>query len=144
MNGAESAIAEGGHVRFYGRRVMRLKRSLISIVILCLLSLGVLADDNDKVLKEHFEFSRDITVGDTVVKKGSYLVKYNADTGMLMFVDAEQHSKVVAKAKAEVVVREKDFESDQILIRNEGELVMLTGLRLGGQREEITIVGTAG
>ena len=123
---------------------MRLKRSLISIGILCLLSLGVLADDNDKVLKEHFEFSRDITVGDTVVKKGSYLVKYNADTGMLMFVDAEQHSKVVAKAKAEVVVREKDFDSDQSLIRNEGELVMLTGLRLGGQREEITIVGTAG
>ena len=123
---------------------MLLKRSLISIGILCLLSVGVLADDNDTVLKEHFEFSRDITVGDTLVKKGRYLVKYNPDTGMVKFVEADKHSKVVAKAKAEVVMREKDFESDQILIRNEGELVMLTGLRFGGQREEITIVGSAG
>jgi hypothetical protein len=122
---------------------MRLKRSLISIGILCLLSLGVLADDNDKMIKERLEFSRDITVGNTLVKKGRYLVKYNSDTGTVMFVDAEDHSKIFAKAKAEVVVREKDFDRDEILTRTEGDLVMLTGLRLGGQREELTIVGSA-
>ncbi len=60
-----------------------------------------------------------------------------------MFVDADHHSKIVAKAKAEVVMSDKTFDQDEILIKTEGNMVMLTGLRFGGQKEEITIVGSA-
>ena len=120
-----------------------LRKSLISIGILCLLSLGVLADHKDNILKEEFEFSRDVTVADTLVKKGRYLVEFNTDTGTVKFMDADQHSKVFAKAKAEVAMSDKAFDRDEILIKTEGDRVMLTGLRFGGQKEEIMIVGSA-
>jgi len=115
--------------------------------MLCAISTISLAggkiDDKEKMIKEHFDLSHDVVVVDKLVKKGHYLVKYDPDSGVVMFLDGEDHSKVVATASAEVVMRNKHFDSDQILIRTEGDVDFLTGLRLGGQREELTIVGSA-
>lgn len=118
---------------------MRTKTTLIAVCVLCLLSLGVFADDKDKMLKEHFEFTSDVMVGNTHVKKGFYLVKYNEETGMLKIVKADNHKKVVATAKAMVKMNEKDFERDEILTKTTGGHEMLIGLRLGGQKEELTL-----
>ena len=37
-------------------------------------------------MKEHFEFTSDVMVGNTMVKKGYYLVKYNPETGMVKVI----------------------------------------------------------
>jgi hypothetical protein len=119
---------------------MRLKTAMIAIAALCLLSLGAFAgDDKDKMLKEHFQFNDSVMVGSTLVKKGEYLVKYNEETGTVKFVKADNPKKVVAWAKATMKVNDKDFDHDEILTKNVGGHEMLTGLRLGGQKEELTL-----
>jgi hypothetical protein len=118
---------------------MKLKSSILAVCVLCLLSIGVLADDKDKMLKEHFEFTSDVMVGNTMVKKGFYLVKYNTETGTVKIVKADNKKKVVASAKATIKMNDKDFERDEILTKTTGGHEMLTALRLGGQKEELTL-----
>ena len=113
--------------------------SFLAVCALALLSFAVFANDNDKVLKEHFEFSSDVMVGNTMVKKGFYLVKYNTETGMLKIVDEGEGKKVVATAKATMKMNEKDFERDEILTSTASGHNVLTGLRLGGQKEELML-----
>jgi len=117
----------------------KLVTSVAAAFILCLFSVAILADDKDKMLKEHVQISSDVMVGNTHVKKGYYLVKYNEETGMMKIVKANNHKKVVATAKATVKMNDKDFDHDEILTRNNGGREVLTGLRLGGQKEELTL-----
>ncbi len=114
----------------------RLTVSLMAVCILCLLSIGLRADDHDKMLKEHFEFRSDVWIGETKVEKGMYLVKYNPETGMMKVM---KRDKVVATAKATVIRNEKNFDSDALLTKTTSKGEQLTGLRLGGQKEELTI-----
>ena len=118
---------------------MKLKTTIIAICALCLLSLGVFAQDKDKMLKEHFEFKSDVMVGNTHLKKGVYLVKYNEETGLMTIVKGNNPSKVVATAKATMTMNEKEFKQDGILTRTMDGHEMLIGLRLGGQKEELTL-----
>lgn len=117
----------------------KLKACMMTVCALALLSVGVLADNHGKMLKEHFEFNSDVMIGSTHVKKGRYLVKYNDETGMMTVLDGNDHKKVIATAKATVKVNEKNFENDQVLTKTTATGEQLTGLRLGGQKEELTI-----
>jgi hypothetical protein len=117
-------------------QMKRVALSLMAVCALCLLSLGVRADDHDKMLKEKFEFKSEVWIGDTKVEKGMYLVKYNTETGTMKVM---QGDKVIAKAKATVMMNEKDFDSDALLTKTTAKGEQLIGLRLGGQKEELTI-----
>lgn len=117
----------------------KVTNSILAICALALLSFVVLADDKDKVLKEHFEFSSDVMVGTTMVKKGYYLVKYNTETGTVKVVDESDGKKIVATAKATLKLNDKSFDKDEILTRDMSGHQHLTGLRLGGQKEELTL-----
>jgi len=46
--------------------------------------------------------------------------------------------KLVVTAKATLIVHDKHFDRDEILTRTMGDHEMLIGLRLGGQKEELT------
>ena len=118
---------------------MKFKTSLLVVCALSLLCLGVLADDKDKVLKEHVQFSQDVMIGNTTVQKGYYLIKYNTESGMMKVIDESDGKKVIATAKATVKMNDKDFEHDEVLTKNVSGQEMLTGLRLGGQKEELTL-----
>lgn len=117
----------------------KLSGSLLVACVLALLSVGILADDNDKMIKEHVEFSNDVLIGNTMVKKGFYLIKYNAETGMMKVVDEGEGNKVIATAKATMKVHDKSFDKDEIVTREISGRSILTALRLGGQKEELTI-----
>ncbi len=118
----------------------KLTISFMVVSLLSLLNVGALA--YDKNLKEHMTFPDDVMVGNTVVKKGDYLVKYNAQTSEVSFLDLNKN-KVIATAMATVKVNDKKAESDALytLMTPVGE--KLTGLRLGGQREELTLIEPA-
>lgn len=118
---------------------MKLRTTLVAICLLSLLSFGAFADDKDKMLKEHFEITSDVMVGNTLVKKGRYLVKYNAEKGMVKVIDENDDKKVIAAAKATVRMNDKTYERDEILTKTTSDGMLLTGLRLGGQKEEITL-----
>ena len=116
----------------------RFTNSLMTISFLCLLSLGVLAQGKD--LKEHITLNDDYLVGSTLVKKGDYLVKYNAQTGEVSFMEGK---KVVATAKATVKMNEKKAESDALYTKKTSTGEELIGMRLSGQHEELTFTSTS-
>ena len=117
----------------------KLTTSFLIVSLLSLLNLAALA--NDKYLKEHITFSDDVMVGNTLVKKGDYLVRYNAETSEVSFVSRNKN-KVVATAKATVKMNDKKAESDALYTMKTATGEKLTGLRLGGQREELIISDT--
>lgn len=124
----------------------KLSNTIFAICALALLSFGAFADDDkDKIVKEHFEFTSDIMVGNTMVKKGFYLIKYNTETGTVKVVDETDKNKVIATAKATMKMNHKDFERDEIITREMSGHAMLVGLRMGGKKEELTLADqTAG
>jgi hypothetical protein len=105
---------------------------LTTISFLCLLSIGIVANEGD--LKEHVTFTQKIWVNDTMVKPGNYLIRYEAATGMMKIMEGDD---VVAQAKATVTVNNDKFDQDALLISNTSKGDVLTGVRLGGQREEL-------
>jgi hypothetical protein len=121
----------------------KVTNSILAICALAFLSMGVLADDHDKILKEHFEFSSDVMVGSTMVKKGFYLVKYNTETGTVKVVDESDGKKVIATAKASLKLNDKSFDKDEILTKDMSGHQHLIGLRLGGQKEELMLSDAA-
>src|SRR5438094_550149 len=78
-----------------GCKMKKVFASLMAVSLVCLLSVGGVA--YDKNLKEHMTFSDDLMVGNTLVKKGDYLIKYNAQTSEVSIMDG---SKVIATALA--------------------------------------------
>jgi len=106
----------------------------VSFSLLCLLSAGALADHKD--LKEHVTISEKMYVNGTKVKPGKYLVRYNSDSGDMQL---EMNGKVVVTAKATVVVNNDKFDQDALLTTTTASGTQLTGIRLGGQHEEIHI-----
>ncbi len=112
----------------------KITAGLMAVSLLCLLSLGILAQE--KNLKEKFTFDDDFLVNTTLVKKGTYLVRYDSDTNEVSIMDRDE---VVARAKATVTTHDKKFGQDAIVTITTPTGRKLTGLRLGGQREEITI-----
>jgi len=121
-----------------GGKRMRVRVPILTVLTLSLLTIviGAFADDSDKILKEHFEFSRDVVVGNTMVKKGHYLVKFNTVTNIVSFSEG---SKVVASAKATMRMNDKDFDKDEVVVTETAGQNIVTGLRLGGQKEELIL-----
>lgn len=118
----------------------KLTLSFMVVSLLSLLHVGALA--HDKNLKEHITFPNDVMVGNTVVKKGDYLIKYDAQTSEVSFLNLNKN-KVVATAMATVEVNNKKAESDALYTLTTPTGEKLTGLRLGGQREELTLIEPA-
>ena len=114
-----------------------MKRIAASIILASLLSLsGVAALAQEKNLKEHFTFENDVRINSTVVKKGRYLVEYDAQKGEMSILDGD---KLVARAKATVKVNDKKFRDDALLTTTTPEGAKVIGMRLGCQREELSI-----
>lgn len=105
---------------------------LTAISFLCLLSIGIVA--NGKDLKEHVTFTQKIWVNDTLVEPGRYLIRYDAAMGVMKIMEGDD---VVAQAQATVTVNDEKFDQDAVLLNTTSKGEVLTGIRLGGQREEL-------
>jgi len=105
---------------------------LTAISFLCLLSIGIVADGKD--LKEHVTFTQKIWVNDTLVEPGRYLIRYDAAMGVMKIMEGDE---VVAQAQATVTVNDEKFDQDAVLLNTTSKGEVLTGIRLGGQREEL-------
>jgi len=70
------------------------------------------------------------------VKPGKYLIEYSATTGEMKITSGK---KIVAQAKATVKVNSERFDRDALLTRTTSMGQQLTGVRLGGQHEELDL-----
>ena len=109
-----------------------MNRMLVVLMVGALTSVAALA----KVHKHRVTFEEDIKVNGTVVKKGTYDVKFDDETNQLSIV---KNGKVVAQAMARLESREKKANDFQLRSTNKDNEQQLTGVTFGGSDKDVVI-----
>jgi len=89
-----------------------------------------------KVHKEKVTFDSDIKVNGTLVKKGTYDVKFDDESGQLLIT---KNGKTVAQATAKLEQREKKANDFQLRSTVNGDETNLTGITFGGSDKNVVI-----
>jgi len=110
-------------------------RMLVVLMVGALTSVVALA----KVQKHKVTFENDIKVNGTLVKKGTYDLKFDDESGQLSIV---KNGKVVAQAMARVESREKKANDFQLRSTVNGDETQLTGVTFGGSDKDILITNS--
>ena len=109
-----------------------LNRVMVVLLVGALTGVVALA----KVQKEKVTFENDIKVNGTLVKKGTYEVKFNDETGQLAIV---KNGKTVAEAMAKVEPRAKKANDFQLRSTVNGNETQLIGVTFGGSDKDIVL-----
>ena len=107
-------------------------RMLVVLMVGALTSVVALA----KVQKHKVTFENDIKVNGTLVKKGTYDLKFDDESGQLSIV---KNGKVVAQAMARLESREKKANDFQLRSTVNGDETQLTGVTFGGSDKDVLI-----
>src|SRR5215510_286264 len=89
-----------------------------------------------KVQKHRVTFENDIKVNGTLVKKGTYDVKFDDATGQLSI---EKNGKTVAQAMTRVEARAKKANDFQLRSTVDGGETQLIGVTFGGSDKDVMI-----
>ena len=92
-----------------------------------------------KVHKQKVTFDSDIKVNGTLVKKGTYNLKFDDESGQLSI---EKNGKTVAQAMAKFETREKKANDFQLRSTVNGDETNLTGITFGGSDKKIVITNS--
>jgi len=109
-----------------------MKRMLVVLMVGALTSVVALA----KVQKHRVTFDSDIKVNGTVLKKGTYDVRFDDQTGQLTF---KRDGKVVAQAMARLEPRTKKANDFQLRSNGSGDDTHLVGVTFGGSDKDVVI-----
>ncbi|HLL73903.1 MAG TPA: hypothetical protein VK421_01290 [Pyrinomonadaceae bacterium] len=105
-----------------------IRRIAFAFVVCALLGTSALAD----VKKNSVTINSDVTVGDTVVKKGSYKVTFDEQTQELKILKGD---KVVAQTQArlEEVKSAGKYKSDYTTVKDAAGVKLLSSVSIGGK-----------
>ena len=92
-----------------------------------------------KVHKQKVTFESDIKVNGTLVKKGTYDVKFDDESGQLSIT---KNGKVVAQAMAKVEQREKKANDFQLRSTTNGDETNLIGVTFNGSDKNVVITSS--
>lgn len=92
-----------------------------------------------KVHKQKVTFESDMKVNGTLVKKGTYELKFDDESGQLSI---SKNGKTVAQAMAKVEPREKKANDFQLRSTASGDELNLTGVTFGGSDKNVVITNT--
>ena len=109
-----------------------LNRIAVVLVVGALSSVVALA----KVHKHKVTFISDIKVSNTLVKKGTYDLKFDDETGQLSIV---KNGKVVAQSMAKLEQRDKTASDFRLRSGGSGDDSQLLGVQFGGSDKEVVI-----
>jgi uncharacterized protein YggE len=107
-------------------------RMLVVLMVGALTSVVAFA----KVHKHKVTFENDIKVNGTLVKKGTYDVKFDDATGQL---SVSKNGKTVAEAMAKVEPRAKKANDFQLRSTVNGDETQLIGVTFGGSDKDIVL-----
>jgi len=107
-------------------------RMLVILAIGALMSVAAFA----KVQKHRVTFESDMKVNGTVVKKGTYDVKFDDETGQLSI---EKNGKTVAQAMTRLENRDKKAGDFQLRSSVNGDETQLIGVTFGGSDKDVVI-----
>lgn len=110
-----------------------LNRIVVVLVVGTLSSVVAFA----KVHKQHqVKFVDDIKINNTVVKKGTYDVKFDDQTGQLSI---SKNGKVVVQAMGRLEARSGKASDFQMRSSGSGDSLQLLGVTFGGQDKDVMI-----
>lgn len=89
-----------------------------------------------KVHKQKVTFENDIKVNGTLVKKGTYDLKFDDESGQLSIV---KNGKTVAQAMAKLETREKKASDFQLRSTTSGDEQQMIGVTFGGSDKDVII-----
>lgn len=89
-----------------------------------------------KVQKHKVTFENDMKVNGTLVKKGTYEIKFDDQTGQLSIL---KNGKVVAEANAKLEQRDKKASDFQLRSTVNGDETQLLGVTFGGSDKDVMI-----
>jgi uncharacterized protein YggE len=107
-------------------------RMLVVMLVGALTSVIALA----KVHKEKVTFENDVKVNGTLVKKGTYDVKFDDASGQL---SVSKQGKVIAEAMTRTEQRAKKAVDFQVRLNTSGNEMQLVGVTFGGSDKDILI-----
>jgi hypothetical protein len=93
-----------------------------------------------KVTKHQVTFDNDIKVNNTVIKKGTYEVRFDDQTGQLSIV---KNGKVLATAMAKLEPRSKKANDFQLRSTGSGDEAQMLGVTFGGWDKDVVLTNAA-
>lgn len=115
-------------MRFFG------KTFVLGLTLTALLGASALAGEMTKTLT----LTRDVSVNGTVVKKGTYKVKINRETGEMTILDGKE---IVAKTTVALATDERKANGDEIAMTQNGDLNILKSIKFDGSRDRFNVMG---
>ncbi len=112
-----------------------LNRIAVLLVVGALSSVVALA----KVHKHKVTFSSDIKINNTLVKKGTYDLKFDDATGQVSILKS---GKVVAQSMAKLEQRDKKASDFRMRSGGSGDDTQLLGVQFGGSDKEVVITNS--
>ena len=94
-----------------------------------------------KVHKEKVTFDSDIKVNDTVVKKGTYQVKFDDESGQLSII---QNGKTIAQSMTRIETRAKKANDFVLRSVTKGEEQQMIGVTFGGSDKDVLLSNSGG
>jgi len=91
------------------------------------------------VQKHRVTFDNDMKVNGTLVKKGTYDIKFDDQSGQLSIV---KNGKVVAQAMARVETRERKADDFQLRSTMNGDETQLVGVTFGGSDKDVLLTNS--
>ncbi len=115
-------------MRFFG------KTFILGLTLTALLGVSALAGETTKTLT----LSRDVSVNGTVVKKGTYKVKINKETGEMTILNGKE---VIVKTTVTVATDERKANGDEIALTQNGDTNVLKSIKFDGSRDRFSVTG---
>ena len=109
-------------------------RIVVVVMVGALMSVAAFA----KTQKHRVTFENDIKVNGTLVKKGTYEVKFDDETGQLSI---NKNGKTVAQTMAKLEARAKKANGFQLRSVGEGDQSELVGLTFSGSDKDVVVTG---
>ena len=109
-------------------------RIVVVVMVGALMSVAAFA----KTQKHRVTFENDIKVNGTLVKKGTYEVKFDDETGQLSI---NKNGKIVAQTMAKLETRAKKANGFQLRSVGEGDQSELVGLTFSGSDKDVVVTG---
>jgi hypothetical protein len=114
-----------------------LNRVAVVLVVAALTSVVALA----KVQTHRVTFENDLKVNNTLVKKGTYEVSFDDQTGQFSIL---KNKKVVAQTTARLEPRAKKASDFQMRSTGSGDEAQLIGVTFGGSDKDVVISNSGG
>ena len=117
------------------------KNTVVALALVALVAIGAFAAGKDKVRRETVTLFSDVTVNGTLLKAGTYDIKFDEKTGELAIL---KDGKVKAKANMRAEERSDKARITAVRTANNGSIAELIGVTFAGSTQNLVLSGNSG